>query len=87
MQHRWVYIEMTARDLKILLEHVRTWPEELRNELVALATRIESELRGDEYAATQDELRIIDAAMASLDGEESATDSEVAAAFAKFHKG
>jgi hypothetical protein len=78
---------MTAPDLKILLEHVRTWPEEVRNELVAVATRIESELRGGEYAATQDELQIIDAAMASLDARESATDSEVAAAFAKFHKG
>jgi hypothetical protein len=78
---------MTVAELKTLLERVRTWPEEAQNELVAVANQIESELRGNEYTATVDELRVIDAAMASLDAGEFATDLEVAAAFAKFRKG
>jgi hypothetical protein len=78
---------MTVAELKTLLERVRTWPEEAQNELVAVANQIESELRGHEYTATVDELRVIDAAMASLDAGEFATDLEVAAAFAKFRKG
>jgi hypothetical protein len=78
---------MTTTELKSLLERVQTWPEEAQNELVAVANQIESELRSNEYAATAEELRIIDAATASLDAGEHATDAEVAAAFAKFRKG
>jgi predicted transcriptional regulator len=37
-----------------------------------------------EYVATQDELPAIDAAMASIDAGETATKSEVEAAFGKF---
>jgi hypothetical protein len=48
--------------------------------------RSESELQGDGYTATQNELQVIDEAMAALDAEEFATDAEVAAAFAKFRK-
>jgi predicted transcriptional regulator len=77
---------MTAADLKNLLERVQAWPEEAQNELVAVATQIESELRGDDYTATQNELQVIDAAMASLDAGEFATDRDVAAVFAKFRK-
>ncbi len=75
---------MTAADLKNLLERIQTWPEEAQNELVA--AQIESELQGDGYTATQNELQVIDEAMASLDAGEFATDSEVATAFAKFRK-
>jgi hypothetical protein len=77
---------MTAADLRNLLERIRTWPEEAQNELVAVAVQIESELQGNEYRATRDELQVIDDATASLDAGEFATDSEVAAAFAKFRK-
>ena len=42
---------MTAADLKNLLERVLTWPEEARDELVAVANQIESELRGQDYLA------------------------------------
>jgi hypothetical protein len=77
---------MTAADLKNLLERIQTWPEEAQNELVAVAAQIESELQGDGYTATQNELQVIDEAMASLDAGEFATDAEVAAAFAKFRK-
>jgi hypothetical protein len=74
---------MTATELKHLLERVQTWPEEAQNELVAVANQIESELHGD-YRATREELEAIDAAIASLDAGEFASDEEVQAAFAKF---
>ncbi|MGY8632486.1 hypothetical protein RAD15_08305 [Bradyrhizobium sp. 14AA] len=78
---------MSASDLRNLLERAQTWPEEAQNELVAIANEIESELHGGEYLATQEELRSIDAALASIDRGEVATDAEVADAFAKFRRG
>jgi hypothetical protein len=75
---------MNTTDLKNLLERVKTWPEEAQDELVAVANQIETELQGRDYFATQEELRVIDAAMASIDGGEVATDPEIKAAFAKF---
>jgi hypothetical protein len=78
---------MTAADLKSLLERVQTWPQEAQDELVALADQIESELQGNDYFATREELQIIDEAIASLDRGEAATDREVEAAFARFRAG
>ncbi|MFH0297559.1 hypothetical protein AAFX91_10020 [Bradyrhizobium sp. 31Argb] len=75
---------MTAAHLKDLLERVRTWPEAAQDELVAVAEQIENELRSDEYVATHEELLAIDAAIASIDAGEVATEREVEAAFAKF---
>jgi len=75
---------MTATDLKNLMERVRNWPETAQDELVAVANQIENELRGADYLATREELRIIDAAIASIDGGDAATDTEVEAVFAKF---
>jgi hypothetical protein len=75
---------MTAADLKNLLERVRNWPEAAQDELVAVANQIESEIQVKNYPATQEELRVIDAAIASIDGGEAATDAEIQAAFAKF---
>jgi hypothetical protein len=75
---------MTATDLKDLMERVRNWPETAQDELVAIANQIESELKGADYLATREELRMIDAAIASIDSGEAATDAEVEAAFAKF---
>jgi hypothetical protein len=75
---------MTTTDLKNLLERVQAWPEEAQDELVAVANQIESELQGRDYLATQEELQIIDAAMASIDGGETATEVEIKAAIAKF---
>jgi hypothetical protein len=75
---------MTATELKKLLERVQTWPEAAQDELVAVASQIESELQGGDYLATQEELRIVDAAIASIDSGEAATDAEVTAAFEKF---
>jgi hypothetical protein len=77
---------MPVIDLKELLERARTWPEEAQDELVAVANQIEHELQGKDYHATREELRIIDAAMASIDAGDSATDDEIKAAFAKFRQ-
>ena len=77
---------MTVTDLKNLLERAQTWPEEAQQELVVIATEIENELRGQDYSATQQELQIIDEAMASIDSGEIATDAEIKAAFAKFRQ-
>lgn len=71
-------------NLKHLLERAQTWPEEAQDELVAVANQIENELKSRDYLATQEELRIIDAAMAAIDSGEIATDAEIKAAFAKF---
>jgi len=77
---------MTVTDLKNLLERVQAWPEEAQEELVALANQIEAELQGQDYRATQEELQIVDAAMASIDAGEAATDAEIKTAFAKFRR-
>jgi hypothetical protein len=44
------------------------------------------ELEGRDYNASEDELQIIDAAMAAIDWGEIATEAEVEAAFAKFRR-
>jgi predicted transcriptional regulator len=75
---------MTATDLKDLLERAQAWPKEAQDELVAVANQIESEMQGRHYLATRQELRIIDAAMASIDAGEAATDDEIEKVFAKF---
>jgi predicted transcriptional regulator len=77
---------MAESDLRNLLERAQTWPEEAQKELVAIASEIENELLGGEYLATQEELRSIDAALASIDRGELATDAEVAEVFAKFRR-
>jgi len=75
---------MTVTNLKNLLERAQAWPEAAQDELVSVANQIESELQAKDYQATQEELRIIDSAMASIDAGESATDAEIKAVFAKF---
>ena len=48
--------------------------------------KTESDLQRDEYLATREELQIIDAAMASIDAAETATDAEIELVFAKFRR-
>jgi hypothetical protein len=76
---------MTEADLKNLLKRVQTWPEAAQDELVAVANQIENELQG-EYVATPEELAAIDAAIASVDAGEFASEREIEAAFAKFRQ-
>ncbi|ABE38627.1 hypothetical protein [Rhodopseudomonas pseudopalustris] len=73
-------------DLKALIERAETWPEAARDELASIAEQIESELQTSEYFASADELNVIDAAMASLDRGEQATDEEIRTAFARFRQ-
>jgi hypothetical protein len=75
---------MTEADLKDLLKRVQAWPAAAQDELVSLANQIESELRSNDYVATREELQVIDAAMASIDAGEAASEREVEAAFGKF---
>jgi hypothetical protein len=75
---------MTAADLKNLLERVQAWPEAAQDELIAVVNQIENEIQGNDYFATREELRIIDAAMIDIDGGETATAPEIETAFAKF---
>ena len=75
---------MTVTDLKNLMERVQAWPEAAQDELVSVANQIESELQAKDYQATQEELKIIDSAIASIDAGQSATDAEIKAVFAKF---
>ena len=77
---------MTNHDLKTLLERVQYWPQSAQDEFMTVANQIESELQAGEYVASADELQALDEAIASLDAGEFATDAEVAAAFAKFHR-
>jgi predicted transcriptional regulator len=74
---------MTVTNLREVLERAQSWPEEAQSELLAIANQIEHDLQGD-YIATSDELQAIDAAIASIDAGEAATEEEVRAAFAKF---
>ncbi|KIZ46852.1 MULTISPECIES: hypothetical protein [Rhodopseudomonas] len=76
---------MARPDLKALLERAQTWPEAAQDELVAVASQIEDELQVD-YLATQEELRVIDVAMVSIDAGEAATAAEIKAVFAKFRR-
>ncbi len=75
---------MTASALKSLLERVQSWPEAAQDELVSVAMEIETELEARDYVASQEDLRIIDAAMASIDAGDLASEAEVKAVFAKF---
>ena len=75
---------MTVTNLKNLLERAQAWPEAAQDELVSVANQIESELQAKDYQATQEELKIINSAIASIDAGQSATDAEIKAVFAKF---
>ncbi len=77
---------MSASDLKLLLERAENWPETAQAELISVGQEIERELGENTYDATEDELRVIDEAIASLDAGEFATDAEIRAAFAKFRQ-
>lgn len=77
---------MSGTDLKLLLERAQTWPESAQAELMSVGQEIERELGEKTYHATDDELRVVDEAIASLDAGEFATDAEIQAAFATFRR-
>ena len=70
---------MSERQIEVLLENVRSWPEQDQAELLEAARDIEAR-RSGVYRATQDELAAIDDA----DRSGIATEQEVEAAFRTF---
>jgi hypothetical protein len=73
---------MTSK-AKELLDRVADWPDEDIEKLEEAARQIE-EWRSGEYHATDEELRVLDAALAAIDRGEIASKEQVEAAFAKF---
>ena len=69
--------------LKELVRRAETWPDEAQEELAQLGIEIEAERAGAVYHPTPAELAAIDEADASG----VASETEVAAAFAKFRRG
>ncbi len=77
---------MATKAEKILhqiTERVASWPEEDLERLDDAARQIE-EWRSGEYHATEEELRVLDVALAELDRGEFASEEAIEAAFAKF---
>ncbi len=69
------------------MERARSWPEAARDELVAVANQIESELQGGDYVATREELQAFHAALASIEAGESASEAETKGSFCQISAG
>ena len=77
------YAGAMSKTAKQLLERVASWPEEDIERLEEAARQIEA-WRNGEHHATEEELRVIDEAIAELDRGEVASEAQVRAAYAKF---
>lgn len=75
---------MKSKSLQSVLPRVEGWPSEAQDRLADIVRGIDAEITTGLYEATDEELRLIDEAVAAVDRGEIATDNEVAAAFAKF---
>ena len=73
---------MMTKALKDAMERVETWPEDAREEFVAMTLEIDATLSGDVYHATEQELQTIDEA----DRSGVASEKEVVAAFRAFRR-
>jgi hypothetical protein len=73
---------MTTNALKDVLRRAEAWPEEAQDQLAEIAREIDARLAGGDYRATREELQALD------ESERSglASEAEVTAAFAKFHR-
>jgi hypothetical protein len=74
---------MTKDEIAAILDRVPAWPLERQQELAELALEIEAETNDELYIATAEELAAIDEGLSGR----TATDEQVAAAFAKFRRG
>ena len=72
---------MMAKLLKDVMERIESWPQEARDEFLAMAFEIDATL-SDVYRATEEELQAIDEA----DRSGVASGAEVAAAFRSFRR-
>ena len=73
---------MTKDQVKAVLAHVPTWPDDRQHELAEPALEIKAELADAGYEATRDELAAIDEGVAG----EAASEEEVKVAFALFRR-
>jgi hypothetical protein len=73
--------------LKDILTRAETWPDYAQEELAAIASDIEAELKRGIYHPTAEELQMIESARAAVKRGEVATDGEVEAVFAKYRSG
>ena len=74
---------MTKDEIAAILGRVPDWPLERQQELAELALEIEAEASAEPYIASAEELAAIDEGLSGG----TASDEEVAAAFAKFRRG
>jgi hypothetical protein len=69
-----------------VLERVESWPAEAQEELPQIALDIDAGLSGDPYEPSVEELAGIDRGLRAAAEGRFATDEQVEAVFAKFHK-
>ena len=74
---------MTKDEIAAILDRVPNWPLERQQELSELALETEADTNDEPHIATAEELAAIDDGLSGR----TATDDEVAAAFAKFRRG
>ena len=67
------------------LASVRSWPAEQQDEAAEILLALDR-LGAQPYRASEAELRAVDEALAQLEQDEYATETEVEAAFARFRK-
>ena len=77
---------MTKSQIEAVLDRVRAWPEEAREELATLVLEIEAELKQGTYHATPDELRGIDRGLRDAAQGKFASPDQVEAVFAKHRR-
>jgi predicted transcriptional regulator len=77
---------MRTKTLQAVLERADEWPEDIQDALAELALEIDAGLKGGEYEPTPGELAGIDRGLRAASERRFATDEEVEAVFAKFHR-
>jgi len=77
---------MKTKQLAEVLERVENWPPAAQDQLAEIALDIDANLRDIVYEPTDEELAGIDRGLRDADQGRFATDAEVEAAFAKFHR-
>jgi len=77
---------MKTKQLAEVLKRVESWPPAAQDQLAEIALDIDANLRDIVYEPTDEELAGIDRGLRDADQGRFATDAEVEAAFAKFHR-
>ena len=78
---------MKTKLLNQALERVESWPADAQDRLAEIALDIDAGLKDVVYEPTEAELDGIDRGLRDAAEGRFATDAEVEAAFAKFHRG